>query len=297
MKNFYTTTIYRKGAEVIRALRNILGDKRFFKGMDLYFKKYDGQAVTCDDFVQAFEEANNLDLGQFRLWYSQAGTPVLDIEDYYDAKNQTYSLKVKQVIPDTPEQKNKKSMHIPVKIGLIGKKTGSALKFKYKSDLTKEIILDVRKPHQEFILTNVVEKPIPSLLRDFSAPVKINYSYSEEDLFQLMANDENQFNRYNAWQKYTQNLIIKLTKDVRKKKPLIVSERYINVVRSFLKQYKAMDNHFLATNIILPREKIIYEIVKEIDPEAIYQARQFLLTTIGKELKDCLLYTSDAADD
>ena len=285
IRNFYTTTIYRKGAEVVRVLRVILGDKKFFKGMDLYFKKYDGHAITCDNFIEAFEEANGIDLTQFRLWYSQAGTPALDIKDSYDAKKQIYILKIKQTVPDTPGQKNKKPMHIPVKLGLIDKKTGLSLDFKYKSVLTKEVVLNVKKPYEEFILTNVVEKPIPSLLRDFSAPVKLNYSYTEEDLLQLLENDENEFNRYNAGQKYAKGLMLKLSQAISKKKPLIVPHQYINAIRSLLKKHNWMDNHLLATSIILPREKTIYTAVEEINPENIHQARKFIIKTIGKELK------------
>lgn len=284
MKNFYTSTVYNKGAEVIRALRTVLGDAQFFKGMDLYFKKYDGHAITCDDFISAFEEANGLDLTQFRLWYAQAGTPVLDVSDSYDEKNHTYTLKIKQTIPDTPGQANKKPMHIPVKIGLIGKDSGKSIEFKYDSKNAREAVLNVKKPEEEFILHNVSEKPVPSLLRDFSAPVKLNYSYTNEDLLFLLENDDNEFNSCNAGRQYAENLIIKLSKDLDENKPLQVPSEYINVIKALLANKS--DKELLAITISLPSEQSIYEELDEINPENIYKAKEFIRKTVGEKLKD-----------
>ena len=212
--NFYTMTIYEKGAEVIRMMRVLLGLEGFRRGMDLYFERHDGQAVTCDDFVKAMEDANKVDFSQFRLWYSQAGTPALHIEDAYDAVAKEYTLRVTQHCPDTPNQSNKKPMHMPLAVGLLNKE-GHDLPLMLKgadgeSSLTH--ILPLREETESFVFANISEKPIPSLLRGFSAPVKLDYDYSNENLAFIMAHDSDAFGRWEAGQRYAVRLMLDLIK-------------------------------------------------------------------------------------
>ena len=190
--NFYTPTVYEKGSEVVRMIQTMVGRKGFRKGMDLYVKRHDGQAVTCDDFVKAMADANDLDLRQFMLWYNQAGTPVLDVSSAYDAQTKTLRLKVRQSCPPTPGQKIKKPMHIPLAVGFLDSKG---------RDMIGTRVLSIKKPREEFVFQNIKAKPVPSLLRDFSAPVRLNYAYTDAELLFLMAHDSDPFNRWEAGNK------------------------------------------------------------------------------------------------
>ncbi len=189
--NFYTSTIYEKGAELIRMMEVILGREGFAKGIDKYFELYDGQAVTTDDFVHAMETANGADLKQFRLWYSQAGTPKVSVRSEHDLASAKYTLHFKQEIPDTPDMKNKKPMHIPVKLGLMGKES--------KKDLIDaDTVVELKEATHSVTFENIKEAVVPSLFRDFSAPVNLEYEYSDADLLFLNAYDSNLFNRFEA---------------------------------------------------------------------------------------------------
>lgn len=198
--NFYTATIYEKGAQVIRMIRTILGDKLFRKGMDLYFDRHDGNAVTIEDFVKAMEDASKIDLKQFRLWYSQAGTPVLDVSENYDATEKKYTLTIKQVCPPTPGQPEKLPMDIPFEFGLLDANGKEIL----------QELLRVTKTINQFEFKNISAKPIPSLLRSFSAPVKVNFDYTDAALLFLFQHDTDEFNRWEAGQKYATRLILRL---------------------------------------------------------------------------------------
>jgi aminopeptidase N len=200
MNNFYTMTVYEKGAEIIRMIQTIIGKDAFFKGMDLYFNKFDGQAVTIEDFIAVMEEASEIDLSQFKLWYSQAGTPEIKFSENYNSENNVYKLVLEQFIPNTPGQKNKKPMHIPIKIGLIDKNG---------KDLKTEI-LHLKGKKQEFIFENIKERPVLSILRNFSAPVKIKTKEDFETLAFLALNDSDEFNRWNSIQKLYKEIIFKL---------------------------------------------------------------------------------------
>ena len=171
INNFYTSTVYEKGAEVIRMMHRLLGRDGFRKGMNLYFERHDGHAVTCEDFVKAMEDANGADLRQFRLWYSQAGTPALTVSDTYDANAKTYDLTIAQTTAPTPGQDKKEPLHIPIEVGLLGS-DGAALEAGLDGDDTATSrILNLRSAEQTFRFTGVPEKPTPSILREFSAPV------------------------------------------------------------------------------------------------------------------------------
>lgn len=278
INNFYTSTVYNKGAEVIRMQQTLLGHDTFRKGMDLYFSRYDGQAVTIEEFVKSMEEVSGMDLKQFRLWYSQAGTPVLDVKDHYDANKKTYTLTIKQSCPPTPQQPVKQPFHIPVKMGLLDE-TGK--------ELTHDL-LHLKQSEQQFQFTNIANKPIPSLLRGFSAPVKLNYAYSDHDLQLLFKHDSDLFNRWEAGQRYTTKLILNLIQDYRAKKPLVLSEDYIAVFDHLLKTMQE-DKLLLAEMLTLPSEKYLTEQMEIVDIDAIHHVREFVLKSLANALQTQLL--------
>ena len=193
ISNFYTVTIYEKGAEVVRMISEILGPSKFREATDLYFSKFDGQAVTTEDFVQVMEEVSGTDLNQFRLWYSQSGTPELRIKSSYDAEGNKFKLLIEQNCKATPNQVNKEPFYIPLKLGLLNH-DGEQLPLITESgekDLAPvyDRIYPITKSRQELVFHNVDSKPIPSLLRNFSAPVKLEYLYTQEELYFLMVHD------------------------------------------------------------------------------------------------------------
>ena len=205
INNFYTPTVYEKGAEVVRMISTLLGKEGFRRGTDLYFDRHDGDAVTTDDFVCAMEDANEIDLEQFRNWYSQAGTPLLDVTGRFDKEKNSFNLRVKQSLnSDKPGRKNR-PYHIPLKVGLLDSK-GRDIRFSSRdTDVANidqsagySVVLNLVEKEQEFVFGNVKERPLPSLLRGFSAPVKLNYAYSRDDLTFLMSNDSDGFNRWEA---------------------------------------------------------------------------------------------------
>jgi aminopeptidase N len=198
MNNFYTLTVYEKGAEVIRMLHTLLGEQHFQAGMQLYFERHDGSAATCDDFVQAMEDASNVDLSLFRRWYSQSGTPILTVRDDYDAEKQQYHLHISQKTLPTADQPEKLPLHIPLDIELYDSK-GNIIPLQ-KNGLPVHHVLNVTEAEQTFTFDNVEHTPIPSLLREFSAPVKLDYSYSDQQLTFLMQHARNEFSRWDAAQ-------------------------------------------------------------------------------------------------
>ncbi|MBX9597970.1 MAG: aminopeptidase N [Burkholderiales bacterium] len=212
INNFYTMTVYEKGAEVVRMYQTLLGRAGFERGMRLYFERHDGSAVTCDDFCQAMADANNFDLSQFMLWYSQAGTPTLKISDSYDPVSQIYTLNIEQQIPDTTDMHNKQAMLIPLELGLISA-AGQALEFSITDGEIiypeEKAILLIAKQHNEFKI-KVTQQPTPSLLRGFSAPVVLDYAYTPAQLLNLAAHDSDSFNRWEAMQKLYQHAVIAL---------------------------------------------------------------------------------------
>jgi aminopeptidase N len=280
INNFYTSTIYNKGAEVIRMMRTMLGEKTFRKAMDLYFSRHDGQAVTIEDFAKTMEDASGMDLQQFRLWYSQAGTPVLHVIDQYNAEKKKYTLIIKQSCPPTPGQPTKLPFHIPVKIGLLDM---SGKEFKIENSL-----LHLKNGSEVFEFENIQSKPIPSLLRDFSAPVKINYEYSDEALQVLFKHDADDFNRWEAGQKYGINTLLSLVRDHQSSKRFILPQDFIASFRHILSTQQE-DKMLLVEMLMLPSEKYLAEQMQVIDPEAIHEAREFLNMEIAKANKDLFL--------
>jgi len=203
--NFYTTTVYNKGAEVVRMLKNLLGWEAFRKGSDLYFERHDGQAVTIEEFVRAMEDASGKDLTQFRRWYVQAGTPRVEASGAYDAAARTYTLTLRQHTPATPGQPDKQPFVIPVAAALLDR-SGRTL---------TEQVLELDRAEQRFVFEDIAEAPLPSLLRGFSAPVKLDFDYGDADLAFLMAHDGDDFNRWEAAQRLMTRVLLTLVEDVK----------------------------------------------------------------------------------
>ncbi len=277
INNFYTATVYNKGAEVIRMMKTILGDTAFRKGMDLYFERHDGHAVTINDFVKAMEDASGINLTQFCIWYSQAGTPKLKITENYNANQKIYTLTIQQSCDATPGQKEKKPFHIPVKIGLLDKK-GNELPL-------ESSILHVTQATQSFDFKNISEKPTPSLLRAFSAPVKIQFDYSNYDLEFLFKHDQDEFNRWEAGQQYAIDLIMKLVKVYQAGEHLLLPFSFIEAFRHVLTTQQ-QDKWLLAEMLTLPSLKYLTEQMSVIDVDAIFAVREFVLLEMATQLQD-----------
>ncbi len=284
INNFYTTTIYEKGAEVIRMMETYLGKDGFRKGMDLYFDRHDGQAVTCDDFVKAMEDANQVDFTDFRLWYSQAGTPRVSVTRKYDAANQTYTLTFIQKTPPTPGQPEKKVLTMPIKIGLIYP-NGDEYHF---ADGQTSHVVNFNQAEQSFFFEHVKEQPIPSVLRNFSAPVKLNMDLKENELVFLMANDSDPFNRFEASQKLATKIILKLTQDVINGDELKLDEDFAKGMQEILFSAK-IDNLLKSRVMMLPSEIILADLMDEYDPQALHRAKQFVTHYLAQHLQNDLL--------
>lgn len=283
MDNFYTATIYDKGAEVIRMIKTILGNKAFDQAMQLYFLRHDGDAVTIEDFIKAIEDESGVDLSQFKLWYSQAGTPNIDVADNYNEQDHTYTLSLKQYC--ISQHSKNKPFFIPIKLGLVGEKTGENLTVIYQNKASAEHILFLKDHEQNFVFKNVTEKPIPSILRDFSAPVKIYYPYRNEQLLFLLAHDNNEFNKWNVGQKYFTNLILKLLNIVQDSHFPKIPVNLIASIKSLLNN-ESLDKRFIAETISIPSEDNLYSEVKEINPEDIFLTRKYLQKEIGTQLQE-----------
>ncbi|SFU63678.1 alanyl aminopeptidase. Metallo peptidase. MEROPS family M01 [Nitrosomonas eutropha] len=295
ISNFYTVTIYEKGAEVVRMLANILGPEQYRRATDLYFSRFDGQAVTCDDFVQCMETVSGKDLRQFRLWYSQAGTPQLHISDSYDAARQQYSLIVRQHTPATPGQTEKKVLHIPLKIALYGGRGALALMIDGQNKGT-ETVLDICQEQQTIVFEQVTENPAPSLLRGFSAPVKIFYTYQLAQLQQLILLDSDGFCRWDTMQSLMRMVLCKAIdgKDNHTEQAMLV-----DTLKQLLADHASMDAALLACMLDLPSEQYLASLYDKANPTAISQARtqlqQQLATQLQPELLGCYQTLQDKA--
>lgn len=284
INNFYTATVYNKGAEVLRMLQTILGRQMFRKGMDLYFATYDGQAVTIEDYVKIMEDVSGLDLEQFRLWYSQAGTPVLTVEDEYDAAHETYTLTITQHTPPTPGQAQKSALHIPIRMGLLDA-TGNEIPLQMEGQLVEpEKILHLTTRSQQFQFHHVKAKPVPSLLRGFSAPVKLKYNFTDEQLLFLFQHDKDEFNRWEAGQLYALHKIQQLIGDYQQDRKLFLPAEWPKAIKGILKQ-DSSDKYLLAEMLRIPSENYIGEQMQVVDVDAIHAVRTFIITELAKALE------------
>lgn len=285
MGNFYTATVYEKGAEIIRMLHTILGEQTFRKATDLYFAKNDGKAVTCDDFVSAMEEASHLDLTQFKLWYSQAGTPAVNVKGCYDETKKEYHLIVDQHCPATPGQTEKKDMFIPLSVALYDK-DGNEMPL-FVEEIAKDekvAVLPLRAKQQTFIFSNISHAPIPSLLRDFSSPVYLNYPYSEAELQFLMRHDQDAFARWEAGQQYLLKLFKQLLAAYHSGIALVLPESYIKTLLQIISD-SSVPLALRAEMLSVPEETYLAEVLGEKNPEALVMVKTFYCSTLALELQ------------
>ena len=339
INNFYTMTVYNKGAEVVRMLQGLLGAPGFRKGTDLYFSCHDGQAVTTDDFVAALEDANATDLSQFRRWYSQAGTPVLHIQRAYAAAERTYTLRVRQSCPATPGQEHKQPFHIPLAVGLLDAE-GQDMPLRLAGETTSiqgTRVLPIRNADETFIFIDVPHAPVPSLLRGFSAPVKIEIDLTDAERCFLMGHDSDAFNRWEAGQQLAIKILLQMINAERAGQPLVVDAAFIAAMgkslhtegshggrtenRSCVFSTSAisalvpdsalprpsMDSHggrsdgldqaMIAQVLTLPSESYLAEFMPVIDPQAIHNALHYMRRSLAQALSAAMFKVYEASLD
>ncbi|WP_105530203.1 aminopeptidase N [Solimicrobium silvestre] len=291
INNFYSVTVYEKGAEVVRMYYTLLGHEGFRKGMDLYFKRHDGQAVTCDDFRAAMADSSGRDLTQFERWYSQSGTPRLKVATKYDAAKQTFEMTFTQSCPATAGQDKKQPFHIPVAVGLLNA-AGQDMPLHCQEQAnptdSTTLVLEITKAKQVFHFTNVTEQPTPSILRNFSAPVELEMDYSDDQLAHLLAHDSDAFNRWEAGQRLAMRRLLKLTAAVQVQQPLELDTMFIEALRKTLND-STLDAAFREQVLTLPSTTNVAEQMDVIDPQAIKAARDFMRSEITRHLKADLL--------
>lgn len=283
MNNFYTVTVYEKGSEVIRMMHTLLGEEAFQAGMRLYFERHDGSAATCEDFVKAMEDASGIDLTQFRRWYSQAGTPQLQVRDEYDAKQQVYRLHVRQSTPPTPEQTEKLALHIPLDIELYAE-DGAVIPLQSGGQAVNSV-LNVTEPEQTFVFEQVPQAPVISLLREFSAPVKLDYPYTDKQLTFLMAHARNDFARWDAAQMLIGKYVRLNVANWQAGNALELPIEVVDAFRAVLLD-EQLDPALAALILTLPKETELAELFDLIDPDAIRAVREFIRDELVLELND-----------
>ncbi|HHG3229574.1 TPA: aminopeptidase N [Vibrio parahaemolyticus] len=288
MNNFYTLTVYEKGSEVIRMYHTLLGEEGFQKGMKLYFERHDGTAATCEDFVSAMEDATGVDLKQFRLWYSQSGTPTLRVNSEYNAEAKTYALTVEQFTEATQDQAEKQALHIPFDIELYDSK-GQVIPLIINGESVHNV-LDIKQDKQTFVFENVVEQPVPSLLREFSAPVKLEYDYSDAELIFLMKHATNDFARWDASQMLLAKYIRQNVNNVQTGSEVQLSEDLIDAFRGVLLD-ENLEPAFIAQVFSLPSINEITGWYKQIDVDAVDTVLNSITVSLSAALEDELSAT------
>ncbi len=286
INNFYTATVYNKGAEVIRMLRTLLGPERFRQGMDLYFARHDGHAATVDDFVAAMAEAGGIDLGQFGRWYSQAGTPRLTASGSFEPATGSYTLVVRQSTPPTPGQPLKEPLHIPLAMGLLsqkGEELAVTLTGEHEQGPTTRV-LELRRPEETFRFTGLAGEPVPALLRTFSAPVRLDYPYRHAELVLLMSRETDPFCRWEAGQQLAAQVLLGLIDDWRQGREFRLDQGFVAAFEAVLTG-RTEDRAFQAEALTLPTEAYLAEMLTEIEPTAIHAARQFVRRTLATSLQ------------
>jgi aminopeptidase N len=278
INNFYTVTVYNKGAEVIRMMHTLLGAEKFRKGMDLYFERHDGHAVTCDDFVSAMASASEVDLDQFKLWYSQSGTPELQVEEKWDESSKEYNLKISQTCPSTPDQsqENKNAFHIPLRFGLLDASG--------KDMSIGNSLLELCKEEESFSFKDLSEKPVVSLLRGFSAPVKLKPWQDRNQLAFLMANDSDSFNRWDAAFRLSESVILEVTTALQNNETPLLDPLFIAAVKKILDDKKS-DKSLLGMALSLPEETYLAQQMGVIDPDNLHKGRKFVRQELCNSLE------------
>ncbi len=286
INNFYTLTVYDKGAEVIRMLHTFLGKDGFRKGLDLYFQRHDGQAVTCDDFFAAMTDANNAVLDDFKLWYSQAGTPVVKVSGIYNVEKKEYCLNLQQYTPETPGQETKEPLLMPVEFALLDPMGQDILLEMEGVDgpADTSCILSFHEAQQSYILKNIPEPPVLSIFRNFSAPVKLEIERSDEELAFLMAHDSDPFNRWDAGQQLSLKYILQQIAVCQQGGELAIPEIFVESFRKLLVDRNA-DPAFVALALNLPMDNWIGQQLEVVDPDAIFAVLQFFRRQLAARLQ------------
>ncbi len=291
INNFYTATVYEKGAEIVRMLHTVLGEEGFRKGTDLYFSRHDGQAVTVEDFVQSLAQANNTDLTPFMQWYRQPCTPVLSVNGQYDATAKTYRLKVSQKTPHKQGYPEPQLLPIPVKLALFDAQTGRAVSLKQEHEsqaIGTERVLIADAAEQQWVFTGIAQAVIPSLLRDFSAPVILDYQTTDQELLFLMQHDNNGFNRWLSAQSLFERVLLTMMSNINAQKDAFDSIKIDNILTALaelLPDLSEQDPALAAKLLSLPSENYLAEKTPIINPQVIYEARKTLQGEIANALE------------
>ena len=298
INNFYTATVYEKGAELVRMIQTLLGREAFRRGMDLYFERHDGDAATVEEFITCFENASGTSLAQFRLWYSQAGTPELVCALRYDKTKKKAELSVEQALPPTPGQPHKKPLHIPLKLGLLG---GNGHDVPLKLESGEELhdgVLPITKRKQTFRFADVPTRPVPSLLRQFSAPVNVTIDLSDDDVAFLMANDSDPFNRWQAANNFATRILVGTVRSLAKGERASKGQPYAKALGAIVMN-DALEPAYRAELLRLPSPSDIARVIgKNVDPALIHSAHRQLSTLVGRTLGPLLedIYDEMAKD-
>ena len=296
INNFYTTTVYEKGAEIIRMMHTLLGEAGFQNGMKLYIGRHDGQAATCDDFAAAMAEANDVDFSQFKLWYSQAGTPEIEVDGRYDAATGAYDLTLAQRGPPTPGQPTKEPMHIPFAVGLLdaqGRSMPLRLDGEPAAAAAPTRVLSLKAPRATFRFVNLAEPRAVSLNRGFSAPVIVTAKTSAAELSFLMAHDADPFARWEAGQRFATDLLLRAIEAFQRGAEMTFDPAFIAAVEAILRD-EHMDKAFAAEAIALPSADELSNHLATIDPDAIHAARRALRRLVATKLNADLRRVYDA---
>ncbi len=288
INNFYTATVYEKGAEVVRTLKALLGPDGFRKGVDLFFARHDGTAATVDEFIACFAEATASDLGQFMRWYAQAGTPELAVTASFDARARTYRLEVVQTMPPTPGQPVKEPMVIPLALGLVGPKGRDLPLVAADGRRIANGVVTISRPAETIEFVGIAERPVPSLNRGFAAPIKLSVNLSSDDLNFLAAHDSDPFNRWQAVQTLATSLLVEHVAALRARRAPRVDEGFLAAIAAILAD-DALEPAFVAQAITPPGEAdIARELGRDVDPDAIFSARAALRATLGRRFGQVL---------
>ena len=297
INNFYTSTIYNKGAEIVRMYEKMLGKEKFREANDLHFARNDGKAVTIDDYAKAMEDVSGRDLTQFKRWYSQAGTPSVFAEGVYDEEKKTYTLKLRQETKPTPGQPEKLPFVIPMEMGLVDKNGNDMplrLEGEDKAKGTSRVI-ELDKGEATFTFVDVKEKPVLSANRDFTAPINFHMDYTDAERAHLMAHDSDLFNRWDAAQQYGVKKMLDMVKDIQAGKEPKVDDGYLNALGSYLKD-PSLDKAFVAKALELPSEKYIADQMDVVDVDAVAKARSMVSKAFVARFEKDLVRTYDELD-
>lgn len=287
INNFYTVTVYNKGAEVVRMMHTLLGAQLFRSGMDLYFQRHDGQAVTCDDFIAAMSDASAIDLGQFKRWYSQAGTPEITVSEQWHQQDGSYQLQFEQHTPKTPGQKEKKAFHIPILFGLIDQ-NGQELEVATPPHCSKRgnnLLFELKEQKSTVRFTNLSARPVPSVLRNFSAPVKLKIDFDISILSHLMSYDSNLFSRWNVSFALGEQVILAVKDALSCQQPPVIDERFFASYQHNLTG-NIEDAALTALAITLPQEEYLAQLGADVDPELLHQAYTLTVKQLSNRLYD-----------